>query len=134
MAKIDVTHCWVELALGGRFKRSLRRHLREWLFAEIESRGYTARDQATFNQDPIEDQVDTLEAIITDSLKTAFRNSAKLALSDCSTASLSQWLARALDRELSLRKSEFLADEIFGLSALIDMASLHDAEAEPEAG
>ncbi len=134
MAKIDVTHCWTELALGGRFKRSLRRYLREWLFAEIEARGYPARDPQAFNQDPIEDQVDTLEAAISENLKTGFRNSAKLALGDCSTASLSQWLGRALERELALRKSEFIADEAFGLGALIDIASLHDAEPEPEAG
>jgi len=134
MAKIDVTHCWAELALGGRFKRSLRRHLREWLFAQIEDRGFAMRDASAFNQDAIEDQVDTLEAAITEDLKIAFRNGAKLAVGNYSPATLAQWLADALQAELEHRKTEFLEDEIFGLGPLIDIASLADVEPEPEAG
>lgn len=132
MIEIDTTHCWVELELGSRFRRSLRWHLREWLFAEIEGRGFLIRDTMGFNRDPIEDQVDVMEADIIESMKAAFRNRAKLELTDYSPAALAEWLRHALQGELEMQKRAFLADQACGLDFLLVIASDANAEIEME--
>lgn len=132
MIQIDVTHCWAELELGSHFRRSLRWHLREWLFAEIEERGFLADDTADFNRDPIEDQVDTMEADIIDGLKAAFRNRAKQEIADYSPATLATWLRHVLPGELEMRKQAFLADQACGLEFLMVIANDSNAEIEME--
>ncbi len=132
MIEIDVTHCWAELELGNRFRRSLRRHLRQWLFAEIEERGFRARDSDGFDRDPVEDQVDAMEADIVERMKAAFHNRARQEIADYSPATLAEWLRHVLKGELEMCKRAFLEDQACGLDFLIVIASDANAEIEME--
>jgi hypothetical protein len=132
MIEIDVTHCWAELELGNRFRRSLRRHLRQWLFEEIEERGFLARDDAGFDRDPLEDQVDTMEADIVERMKAAFRHRAKQEIADYSPVTLAKWLRKVLKGELEMCKRAFLDDQACGLDFLIVIASDSNGEIEME--
>jgi hypothetical protein len=132
MVEIDVTHCWSELELGNRFRRSLRRHLREWLLAEIEERGFPVRETAGFDHGPLDDQVEAMETEIVLRMKAAFRNRARLELADCSPATLAAWLRRALQGELDMQKRAFLDDPACGLEFLIVIASNSSGDVEME--
>ncbi|PKU22122.1 hypothetical protein [Telmatospirillum siberiense] len=131
MIEIDVTHCWAELELGNRFRRSLRRHLREWLYAEIEERGFVG-DATGFDRDPVEDQIDAMEVDVINRVKTAFRNRARMEIADYSPATLSKWLRRILKGELAMCKRTFLEDHSCGLDFLIVIASGAQGEIEME--
>lgn len=131
MIEIDVTHCWAELELGNRFHRSLRRHLREWLYAEIEDRGFFG-ETTGFDRDPVEDQIDTMEADIVNRVKAAFHSRARMEIADYSPATLSKWLRRVLKGELAMSKQTFLEDHSCGLDFLIVIASNSQGEIEME--
>lgn len=131
MIEIDVTHCWAELALGNRFRRSLRHHLRDWLYAKIEERRLFG-EASDLDRDPVEDQIDAMEADIVDRVKSAFRTRARKELADYSPSTLAQWLNRVLRGELETSKQAFLDDHACGLDFLIVVARGSQGEIDME--
>jgi hypothetical protein len=120
---IDIEDCGVELGLGNRFRRSLRRGIMSWLISGIEARGFQATDPALFDQDSIEDEAERLAEDVINRLTVDFRNQAPSWVPDCYPESVAEWLRVSLDENLEQVKKEFEDNTLFGWHFLISEAA-----------
>jgi len=122
--KIDHEFLSFGLTVGVRNRVAIYNHMRDFLFDAISARGLAAKDPKLFNQLTIEQQAMRLgeEAIaaVEDKLGDIFN---EMAASPIYETEAVAFAASCLTETIDRKASEFLADNLFGLTWLIHDAS-----------
>jgi hypothetical protein len=113
---------WCELALAHSVKRALIRHFDAFLHQQIQERGFSSRDPKLFNQETVAHEVWGLADKVIVEVKDSFTDVWEVVVGG-EFGDIREWVASALQEQISEVQDEFLADELMGLNGLIEMAS-----------